>query len=362
MNNKKVTATILIATGIFVAGVAASKTISFSSILPAAAKSQAPLSDEQQGILAVRTAKASVVDIVGVAPVSTSTSVSIVSGDEPTAVYGTGFILESDGLIVSNNHVVSDPTLNYTVILSDGTEYPAKILGQDKYDDVALLQINAANLTPAKLGNSDALETGQTVFAIGDSLGEYQYSVTRGVVSALGRAVSEGDDGSQAGNLLRNLIQTDAAISPGNSGGPLVDLAGEVVGMNTLIDTEGESLGFAVPVNTIKDAVSQLKTFGKVSRPFLGVQFNDIDPVLQVTDGLVLKNGALVVSVVPGSPADLAGIVPNDTITAINNITLGQNESLDNALDAFGAGSQVTLTIYRNNGYLKVPVILGELQ
>ena len=126
-----------------------------------------------------------------------------------------------------------------------------------------MLKIDANNLTPANLGDSDALETGQSVFAIGNSLGKYEYTVTRGVVSGLGRAV----DVSQNTPRLHNLIQTDAAINPGNSGGPLINLAGEVVGMNTLIDTGGSGLGFAIPVNTIKDAVQQLKTFGKVSRP-----------------------------------------------------------------------------------------------
>jgi len=354
--NKKIITIILISTGIFGAGLASSQKINFSSILPAVAKPSVALSDEQQGILAVRTAKASVVDIIGV-PANAGTNAT---GD---AVYGTGFVVESSGLIVSNNHVVSDPSLNYTVILSDGSEYPAKVLGQDKFDDVALLQINAKNLTPAKLGNSDKLETGQSIFAIGNSLGEYQYTVTRGVISALGRAVDEGTDStSQSGNRLHNLIQTDAAINPGNSGGPLVNLAGEVVGMNTLIDTSGASLGFAVPINTIKDAEQQLKTFGKVSRPFLGVAFVTIDPVVQVVQALPISNGALISQVQPGAPAATAGILAGDIITGINNITLGQNKSLDDALQTFGAGSQVTVKIYRNGQSLSFPVVLGQQQ
>jgi serine protease Do len=355
MNNKKTIAGIMVALGVVTAGFAASRTINFSSILPTAAKTTV-LTDEQQGILAVRTAKASVVDIVGISPQASLQNNS-------SAIYGSGFIVSSDGLILSNNHVVADATLKYTVILADGSEYPAKVLGQDKFDDVALLQIAAKNLTPAKLGNSDNLETGQSVFAIGNSLGQYQFTVTRGVISALGRAVDEGNDSAaQLGNRLHNLIQTDAAINPGNSGGPLINMVGEVIGMNTLIDTSGESLGFAVPINTIKDAEQQLKTFGTVSRPFLGVQFIEIDPVVQVAQQLSVSNGALVGQTQPGSPAAAAGILPGDIITGINNITLSQNKFLDDALTSFSAGSQVTVQILRNGQVMQFPVVLGQLK
>ena len=318
------------------------------------------LTDEQQGILAVRMAKASVVNIIGVqnlAPDTQAPNEPNISS-VPNEVLGTGFVLERSGLIISNNHVVEDPNMSYTVVLSDGTQYPAKILNLDKFDDIALLQINANNLTPANLGDSDSLETGQSVFAIGNSLGKYGYTVTRGVVSGLGRAVDVSSDSPR----LHNLIQTDAAINPGNSGGPLINLAGQVVGMNTLIDTEGSGLGFAIPVNVIKDAVMQLKTFGKVSRPFLGVMFVSINPSVQITRKLSVQNGALISKVLPDTPASLAGLLAGDIILSVNNITLNQNESLDDAIGKLSAGSQVTLKILRNNQQQDILVVLGQQQ
>lgn len=350
--------TVIVTIALMSATGALSQSIKFNSIKPAANQ---PLTDEQQGILAVRTAKASVVNIIGVQNQAASTpglAPSITVNPIPDEVLGTGFVLEPDGLIISNNHVVEDPNMNYTVVLSDGTEYPAKILFLDKFDDIALLQINAANLTPANLGDSDSLETGQSVFAIGNSLGKYQYAVTRGVISGLGRAVDVSEDISR----LHNLIQTDAAINPGNSGGPLINLAGQVVGMNTLIDTQGSNLGFAIPVNTIKDAVMQLKTFGKVSRPFLGVMFVNIGPSVQIIQRLSVKNGALITKVLPNTPAYSAGLLAGDIITGVNSIILNQNKSLDDAIGKLQAGSQVTLKVLRDGTNLDVPVVLGQQQ
>ena len=330
---------IIIAATFFAAGSGIAQKINFNPIKPAA--KTVLMTDEQQAIAAVRLAKASVVNIIGAADASqqaTGTGLSVISGNL-TAIYGTGFVLGSDGTVVSNNHVVSNNNLKYSVVLVDGTQYPATIVGLDRFDDVALLKIEAKNLTPAKLGDSDNLETGQTVFAIGNSLGQYQYTVTRGVVSALGRSVDEqNDNSSNVANRLHNLIQTDASINPGNSGGQLINLAGEVVGMNTLIDTGGSGLGFAIPVNNIKDAISQLKTFGKVSRPFLGVQFVKIDPAVKIAKQLSVDNGALVLSVLDGTPAASAGILANDIITAVNGAPLNQSKALDDVIQAFPCG------------------------
>jgi S1-C subfamily serine protease len=350
--------TAVVTAAIVLTGTAFSQSIKFNAIKPTAT-GQA-LTDEQQGILAVRTAKASVVNIIGVenqassSPTSTGPSIS----SAPDEVLGTGFVWNSDGLIISNNHVVEDPTMSYTVVLGDGSEYPAKILNLDKFDDIALLQISAKNLVPASLGDSDSLETGQSVFAIGNSLGKYEYTVTRGVVSGLGRAVDVSEDSDR----LHNLIQTDAAINPGNSGGPLINLAGQVIGMNTLIDTEGSNLGFAIPINTIKDAVQQLQTFGNVSRPFLGVMFVEINPATQITQNLTVENGALITEVKDGTPASLAGLQSGDIIVGVNDIVLNQSNSLDDVIGQFTAGSQITLKILRGTQNLDIPVVLGQLQ
>lgn len=357
--SKKYLSAIVVLALVFISGQAISSTIKLNPIKPVANQ---PLTDEQQAILAVRTVKASVVNIVGkynqagaAANPGSGFNINAVPNIE---VSGTGFIIQSDGLIVTNNHVIDDTSLAFTVILPDGTEYPAKIFGQDKFDDIALLKIDAKGLTAVKLGDSGALETGQTVFAIGNSLGRYQSTVTRGVVSGLSRALSENDSLP----TFHDWIQTDAAINLGNSGGPLINLAGEVIGMNTLVDTSGDSLGFALPVNTIKDAVSQLKTFGHVSRPYLGVQFAAIDAALQLSQNLPVKNGALVVSVVDGGPAKASGVMAGDIITGLDNNTVDQQHTLDTIIQKYQAGNQITLKILRNGKELDLPVVVGQLK
>ncbi|MDR3643359.1 MAG: trypsin-like peptidase domain-containing protein [Candidatus Doudnabacteria bacterium] len=359
-NQKKFLITIAVLGVLFFVNQSLSRNMSVDAIK---ASNPQPVSDEQQGIDAVRTAKASVVDIIGVNNNLSTSTLSAVATNQgsPSVIYGTGFVMESDGLIVSNNHVVSDNTLKYWVILADGTVHPAKILNLDKYDDVALLKIDAANLTPAKLGDSDALETGQTVFAIGNTLGEYQYTVSRGVVSAVNRSVDEGDNSGIATGRLHNMIQTDAAINPGNSGGPLINLNGEVIGMNTLIDTSGSGLGFAVSVNTIKDAVRQIKMFGKVSRPYVGIRFINIDPSIQIAKGLTVSGGALVTDIISSGPAEQAGIMSGDIITSINNEAVTPNNAIDTLLDSYQSGNQVTFNILRNGRNIKISMMLGQL-
>lgn len=321
-------------------------------------KNQA-ITDEQQAILAVRKAKVSVVNIVGLSkPQAPLVSLGLTAVAVPQEVSGTGVVLESDGLIVTNSHVVNDPNFDYTVFLADGSNYPSKILAMDKFDDLAFLKIDATGLTSAILGDSESLETGQTVFAIGNSLGRYQNSVTRGVVSGLGRIMKEI---GEIGPRLHNLIQTDAAISRGNSGGPLINLAGEVVGINTLIDTAGASLNFAVPINVVKDSLSQLKIFGKISKPFLGVQFSTIDSVLAISLNLAVKDGALINGVAQSSPADIVNLKAGDIVIEINGQKLDYNHELDTEIQKYQAGNQVMLKILRKNGeLLDLPVILGE--
>lgn len=361
MNKKYIITTFVLAL-VFIAGQATSATIKLNPIKPSANSKN--LTDEQQGILAVRTVKASVVNILGVPKVINYNSK--ISGDTVTinfpasAVSGTGFIIESDGLIVTNNHVVESEDLDYIVVFADGTEYPAKVLGRDKFDDVALIKIEAKNLPIVKLGDSEALETGQTVFAIGNSLGRYQNTVSKGVISGLSRAVDESNVNSLP--TTHNWIQTDAAINLGNSGGPLINLAGEVIGMNTLYDTAGTSLGFALSINTIKDAISQLKTFGKVSRPYIGIRFSTIDSKLRLVKELPVKDGAVVVEVVKDSPAYISGLLSGDIVIGVNNYTLNSKNPLDAIIQKFQAGNQVTLKILRAEKEITLPVVLGELK
>ena len=356
MSYKKILGSFFVIVGLFFAVSGIAKNIKLNPIKPVANQ---PLTDEQQGILAVRTAKASVVNIVGVTPPDPNAGKNPLSaGLPPQSVAGTGFVLESSGLIVTNYHVVEPQGVDYSVTLADGTTYPAQIIGTDTFDDIALIKINANNLIPAHLGDSGALETGQTVFAIGNSLGKYQNTVTRGVVSGLARAIDE----NQGAPTNHNWIQTDAAINPGNSGGPLINMAGEVVGMNTLIDLTGQSLGFAIPINTIKAVVSQLKTFGTVSKPFLGIQFTSIDPSLKVQQNLPVSDGALILAVGAGGAADTAGIKVNDIVTAINGQKLDQQHPLDAEVQKYQAGQQITVRVLRNGQSFDLPVILGTLK
>lgn len=346
----------LVLAGVIFSGVAISQNIKLNPIKPGA-KSLASISDEQQGILAVRKAKASVVSIFGEQTVLEINGVP--AALEPVA--GTGVIISSDGLVVTNSHVVNKEKVQYRVVLGSGQEYPAKILGLDKYTEVALLKIQAQNLPAAVLGNSETLETGQTVFAIGNSLGKYQNTVSRGVVSGIGRAVDIGSEENPKPRLL-DLIQTDAAISPGNSGGPLVNMAGEVIGINTLIELTGQSLGFAVPINAVKQSVDQLKSFGKVSKPHLGVTYQTINNAVRILRRFDAKEGAFVLQVADIGPAGRAGILPGDIITEVNREALSQKNELDFVITKYRAGDTVLITFLRAGERMETPVLLGEFK
>lgn len=328
--------------------------IKLNSIVPGAKKVNQQITDEQQAILSVRKIKPSVVNIVGSIKVNNDPNKPIDN------TFGTGFIVEANGYIVSNSHVVNDSASSYAVVFADGKEYPAKVVGMDKYADIALLKIEANNLPVAVLGNSDALETGQSVFALGNSLGRYQNAVTRGVVSGLGRDVAI-DDPINPRPRFKNLIQTDASINPGNSGGPLINMLGEVVGMNTLVDREGEGIGFAVPVNEIKQVFNQLKTLGKVARPFLGISYQTINKQTRIARSLPeSQQGAYIVSVSDNSPAKAAGLVVGDIVLEINKEKLTERNELDSVVRKFSSGNQVMLVVLRSGKRLELPVILGE--
>jgi serine protease Do len=331
-----------------------SQNIKLNSIKPV---KNTALTDEQQAVLAVRTVKASVVNIIAYKDVSNAQG-ELKNVDSIT---GTGIIIEPNGTIMSNSHVVEDTNLKYFVVFADGSTYDAKVLGQDLYNDVALLKIEANNLIAAKLGDSDNLETGQSVFAIGNSLGRYQNTVTRGVVSGLSRSVSVSDFNDKRPRML-NLIQTDAAINPGNSGGPLVNMVGEVIGINTLIDTEAQGVGFAVPINVVKNSVSQLKAFGKVSKPYLGISFQTIDPAVQKLRGLDVKDGAYILEVVANGPAAFAKLQPKDIVVEINREKLTQNKELDQIVTRYKAGDQILITYIRNGQKMDVPLVLAEFK
>jgi 2-alkenal reductase len=284
---------------------------------------------------------------------------------------GSGVIIDTDGYIVTNNHVIagaSDDSLE--VIFFDGESAPAHLVGADSISDLAVLKVDQDVPGIAALGDSTKVRVGETVIAIGSALGDFENTVTVGVVSGLNRKL----DSSSAGINLENMIQTDAAINHGNSGGPLLNLSGEVIGINTAVlrTTEGldgsdvvEGLGFSIPVNTVKTVSSQLISVGKVPRPFLGVRARSINRMvasyydLRDENGNLLENGAYVEEVVAGSAADRIGLLVGDVILTIDEYGLDEDHPLVNVLINFQPGDTVTLSMLRDTKPLELEVKLG---
>ncbi len=281
---------------------------------------------------------------------------------------GTGFIITSDGMIVTNKHVVDVTDASYTVILNNGTEYEATVLDTDPFNDIAIIKIDADNLTPLALGDSDDLEIGQTVIAIGNALGQYQNSVTRGIVSGLSRTITAGS--ASQSETLENIIQTDAAINFGNSGGPLINLAGQVVGVNTAISREGQLLGFAIPINQAKRAIDSVQEYGEIVRPYLGVRYMLLNEQIAERNNLSVKQGALLVrgdeptelAVIPGSPADKAGLEENDIILEVNDQEINEGRSLAKLLQQYNPGDTVTLTVLHDGEEKQVSATLEQVE
>lgn len=279
---------------------------------------------------------------------------------------GTGFIATSDGLILTNKHVVSEEGAEFTVVMNSGDKYPAKILAIDPVQDIAVLKIEKNNLPTVRIGNSDSIEVGQTVVAIGNALGEFKNTVSTGVVSGLRRSVTAGGGGMT--ETLDDLIQTDAAINPGNSGGPLFNLKGEVIGINTAMAQSAQNIGFALPINKAKKDLQQVQKTGKISYPFLGVRYVLIDKDIQKKNNLSVDYGALVargetqsdLAVTPGSPADKAGIVENDIILEINGQKITKDNTLSKIIQNFTTGETVKLKISHKGEEKIIDIQLAE--
>jgi len=281
---------------------------------------------------------------------------------------GSGFFISEDGLIVTNKHVISDPGVDYTVITQDGGKWPAKVLALDPSFDLGVLKIQSASGSfPAlQLGDSDALKTGQTVIAIGNALAEFQNSVTKGIISGLNRQLYAGDYGSE--ELIEEAIQTDAAINPGNSGGPLITLDGKVIGMNTAISDNGQSLGFALPSSVLQRAVDSVRKYGRIVRPWIGVRYIPVDADVQTQEKLPYPYGALVrggtsktePAVEPGSPAEKAGLKAEDVILEVDGEHVGESRSLSSLISRHSPGDQVILKILRAGKEIQIPLTLEE--
>ncbi|MCS6909787.1 MAG: trypsin-like peptidase domain-containing protein [Anaerolineales bacterium] len=274
---------------------------------------------------------------------------------------GSGVIVSEDGYILTNAHVIQGARQLQAIFL-DGQMVDAKLVGSDVIADVAVLKVDAKVPGWAELGNSDALQPGETVIAIGSPLGDFRNTVTVGVVSALGRSLE-----TRFGYAMEDLIQTDAAINQGNSGGPLVNLAGQVVGLNTLVvrgnafsSAQAEGLGFAIASNTVKALSEQIIAQGFVSRPYLGVEWTAITPDVAQFYNLPVEWGAFVRAVGPGTPAAQAGLQAGDIITAIGGQAIDGNNRFVNVLMRFKPGERVPLTVVRDGRTLTIDVTLGE--
>jgi serine protease Do len=279
----------------------------------------------------------------------------------PQAI-GSGFIVSKDGLIVTNKHVVLDTNATYNVITSNNKKYKVDKVYRDPLNDIAFLKIDLSqnpseNLKPVALGDSSNLQVGQFVVAIGTALGQFNNTVTTGVISGLGRAITTGDQFQGYVENLTNVIQTDAPINPGNSGGPLVNSSAQVIGINTAIAQNGQNIGFSLPVNLLKESLNNFNQHGQFYRPYLGVSYEMLDK--NTADLNELVQGAYIQSVVPSSPADKAGIQQGDVVTKFDGKTVELNGGELSALIAVKkVGDSVGIVVWRNNKNINLEATL----
>jgi serine protease Do len=274
---------------------------------------------------------------------------------------GTGFIIDSDGLIVTNKHVVVDTEAKYKVVIGKDEVLEVKNIYRDPLNDLAILKVEKMDLSAVTLGNSDKLKVGQSVIAIGTALGEFRSTVTTGVISGLGRGITAGLP-FEGVEKLDNVIQTDAAINPGNSGGPLFNSNGEVIGVNVAVSASGQNIGFAIPINIVKDSIENFKTTGEFDRPYLGVAYRMISKEVALQNSV--SAGAYVQIVSDNSPAQKSGIEIGDIITEIDGQKLNDNDNGDliKVLNKKKIGQEIKLKIWRDKAEQEINVILEKKQ
>lgn len=286
---------------------------------------------------------------------------------------GTGFIISNSGIVVTNRHVVPTGSTNISVTLADGTELDnVSVIGRTSDSDpldIAFLKINdkkGKTLQPLSLGDSSKVQVGDKVVAIGNALGQFQNTVTEGIISGHGRSVQAGDSSGSSSETLEDLFQTDAAINEGNSGGPLVNTNGEVIGINTAIAGNAQSIGFAIPINDVKGLINSVLQQGKLLRPYLGVRYVSLTPDVVSQLGLNVNNGAYISpgtadqpAIIAGSPAEKAGLQEKDIITKVNNTAINSKNSLTAVLGHYNVGDTVTLTVIRDGKTITVKATLA---
>jgi len=280
---------------------------------------------------------------------------------------GTGFIISNDGMVLTNRHVVLDKEAAYTVLTNDGKKFPAKVSARDPVQDLAIIKIEALgkSFPVVKLGDSANLQIGQTVIAIGNALGEFRNTVSVGVISGLGRTVTA--SGAGMVETIEDVIQTDAAINQGNSGGPLLNSKGEVIGINTAMASGAENIGFAIPINKAKRAIQNVKDFGKIVYPFLGVRYRLLNEKTEKENQLPVDFGAWLIAgdngepaITPNSPADKAGLKENDIILEFNQEKITTDNSLAKIIQKYNPGDKVSLKVLSGGKEKILSVVLSE--
>ncbi len=272
---------------------------------------------------------------------------------------GSGFIVSTDGLIVTNKHVVSDSDATYKVITKGDKSYEVTKIYRDPVNDLAILKISATGLPVIEMGDSSKIKVGQLAIAIGTALGEFRNTVTTGVVSGIGRGITAGSPFIGDAERLDNVIQTDAAINPGNSGGPLLNSSGQVIGVNTAVSSDGQNIGFALPINVIKDALTNFNQTGQFDRPFLGVRYKVVTKDVAILNDV--PEGSYIIEVVDGSPAQKAGLLEEDIVTNIDGVRLsGDNAELSKQIAKKKVGDTISLTVYREGKEQSLKITLGN--
>jgi serine protease Do len=322
----------------------------------------------QESSAAVDVAKKVSPSVVSITTTSQSSGFSFFGTSQSEEGAGTGIIVSSNGMIMTNNHVIAGAS-EIDVFTSGGKEYKnAHVVATDTTNDLAFIQISASGLPAATLGDSSNVQVGTEVIAIGNALGQYQNTVTQGIISGIGRPVAAGDEGDDSVEQLQNLFQTDAAINPGNSGGPLVNVGGQVIGINTAVASDAQGIGFAIPINEAKQELQSVQSQGTISRPYLGVYYVPVTQAFASDNNLPVSNGAYISgdsgsgtpAVVSGSPAAQAGLQQGDIITKVGSQSISQSNTLSVLISKYKVGAKVQLTYIRSGKTQTVTVTLQQ--
>lgn len=368
----------LIISLIFLIGVSAALLANnYSSNITKVIADNLRLDDQEATIRAIKKVMPAVVNII-VLDKETSTILNLSTGEQTRKTEtvqkgsGTGFLISADGLILTNRHVAgagNEKTSEFKIILNTGKQYYAQLIGKDPINDLAVLKIFDKNLPYVEMGDSDKLQIGSTVIAIGNTLGRYQNSATKGIVSGLGRSLEASDQSGANAEALDNVIQTDAEINPGNSGGPLIDLDGKIIGINVAIDQAGSSIGFAIPINDAKPVIKSARDIGRIIRPRLGIRYVMLTSPTAQDNKLARDSGAWIAPnidgsppVLPDSPAAKAGLKVGDIITEINAIKLQDRTTLLSVVQKYKPGDKIVLKIFRDGKFLVLVAILDEFR